>query len=418
MNTFNNDGYESALVGNRRFAHAASDIDTLLRYDRGGLYARAVDLPADKAVSRGVEIDGDTDNAIKSELDRLAVLPKLADMLRKAKLTGASAMVLVADDDTIDMPLNANKLTRIEELRVFSLREITAGDARYTDPTKTNYGMPTHYRVKVGNGTFNVHESRLIEMQGARRLVPDTSIPWAGRPDVDRTYDAIDRYTDALVMSGKILRRKQQPTYKMKGLASLIQAKMEPVVQARIALVDAVRGVLNTVAVDSEDDFTVLDLNLSGIKDVVGELQIGVSAECGIPATLLFGRSPGGLNATGEADFDGYHEMVEGLQRDKLSPVMERLVSLLWAQTSLPVSAPETWHVVWPSLESPSDKEAADVSKTQADALAKEMEALGAAMDRSGVSEDEARAWLATKGYFGLEPVGNTGGAGDYGNQT
>lgn len=419
MTTFNSDGYESALIGTRRYGNAVPTHDAMLRYESGGLYARIVDLPCDKAVARGVIVMADDvpEEAVQAELDRLKVMPILADALRVAKLTGGAGIALLADDAAINQPLDANNLNRIEELRVFSLRDLSADDATYNDPTQANYGMPTHYRVTVGAKTFRIHESRLVEISGGRTFNRQP-IPWAGKPDVTRAYAALSRYNDTLELGRAVMERKQQPVYQMEGLAELIQAKLEPLVQKRINLVDSVRGILNTVAVDAKDAYTVLDLNLSGIPDVIHEMQVSVSAETGVPVTILFGRSPGGLNATGESDFESYHEMIEGYQTLKLTPALERLISLIYAQKAFEGNAPENWSIEWPALATPTDAEAAAVRKTTADAAKAEMEALAGAMDVGGLSEEEARAYMESEGLYGLSvTVGNTG-AGNYGNQT
>lgn len=106
------DGYESALIGPRRFDLAYAVQDAGLLYARGGLYGRVIDMPADKAVARGVEVEGD-DGRLQDELDRLKVLPALADGLRWARLTGGAGIVIVADDGKVNQPLNPEAIDQI-----------------------------------------------------------------------------------------------------------------------------------------------------------------------------------------------------------------------------------------------------------------------------------------------------------------
>lgn len=403
MTTLKLDGYESALIGNRRFELALPCHDAAMLYARGGLYGRVIDKPADKAVARGVEIEGD-DGRVLAEIDRLKVMPALADALRWARLYGGAGIVVVADDGMVNTPLNPARIGQIAELRVFALEDISADERRYDDPTKANYGMPIFYRVHGGSATFIVHESRLIEVSGdplpaKMRL---RGIPWEGGSAASQAFAAVSRYEESLQLAVSILRRKQQAVYGMKGLADMIQNDLEPVVQKRINLVDSVRGVLNTVAIDSEDDYDVKDMNLSGVKDVIQELQVGLSADTGMPVTILFGRSPGGLNSTGDADFQGYHEMVEGLQRTRATPALERIVSLIYAQGTFS-NPPEDWSIVWPALESPTDKELAEVRKANAEAEAREMAALETAVGLGAISEQEAREYLTELERYGLE---------------
>lgn len=414
----NQDGYESALTGGRPRETLFCGTPTL-QYSRGGLYGRVIDLPADKTVSRGVEIRGDVDKQIDSELDRLNALGALADAIRWSRLTGGAGIILLADDGRSNEPLDVSRLGKIEELKVFPLTSFSPLPDKYSDPLEKNYGEPMKYRVSTGFANFVVHETRIIPVPGdpLPMTVNQTSIPWAGRSIADRVYPAIGRYTESLEYSNKILQRKQQAVYAMAGLADMIKNKLESVVQTRISLVDSVRGVLNTVAVDADDTYDIKDTSLGGIKDVVGEQKVAVSTESGIPVTILFGESPGGMNATGDADFDGYHEMVEGIQKTRATPALERLVSLILAQTSFKTQINE-WTIIWPSLSSPTDKEVADVRKTNAEAEVKELEALDMVVGMGIISEEEAKEFIATLGRYGLVEDGTRSGSVDYAKQT
>src|SRR5690606_10511437 len=270
--------------------------------------------------------------------------------------------------------------------------------------TKANYGMPEFYRVHTGNSIFLVHESRLVGVSGdpLPAKLKTRGIPWQGRSAVELAFPAVIRYQEAARLAVSILQRKQQAVYGMKGLADAIRNNLEAEVQKRISLVDAVRGVLNTVAVDSEDTYDLKDMNLAGVKDVLQELQVALSAETGIPVTILFGRSPGGLNATGDADFDGYYEMIEGAQRTRLTPALERIISLIYAQRSFS-NPPDDWTIKWPALESPTDKEQAEVRKANAEAEAREMDALDTAIGLGLLSEEEGRDYLTQLERYGLE---------------
>ena len=61
-----------------------------------------------------------------------------------------------------------------------------------------------------------------------------------------------------------------------------------------------------------------------------------------IPATKLFGRSPQGMNATGESDLRNYYDMIASLQERLLRPALEKL---------LPVMAVSCWGYVPDDLE-------------------------------------------------------------------
>ncbi|WP_313377994.1 phage portal protein [Achromobacter insolitus] len=412
----NQDGYLSAVLGSAMLDAAAVGLgamDELAMYAEGGLPARVVDMIPDTAVSRGVDITGD--ERVRGELDRLKALPALADAWRWARLTGGGAIVVIAKDGrALREPLNLDGLDRIEELKVFTLDDVSATDRRYADPNEANYGMPELYRVRTqGAGgaaaaEFFVHESRLIEIPGdpLPAKLNRKGIPWAGRPAVTRAYSAIRRYSDGLRWGLRLLEKKQQAVHKMTGLVDAIIAGQERAVRERVEMTDSARNALNGVAVDAEDDYQILNSDMGGVKDTLAEFQIAVSAEAGYPASVLFGRSAAGLNATGDGDLEGFYNTVAMGRGVKLNPALERMVSLIRAQRSLDGSGAargEAWSIVWPPLKPATAKEEAEVRKANAEASAREMEALSTAVD-NGLSQDQAVRYMKQEGLYGLIP--------------
>lgn len=420
----NEDGYLSALLGpamRDMTANVLGAQDDLAMYAEGGLPARVVDVIPDVAVSRGVVIRGD--DRVGAELDRLKVLPALADAWRWARLTGGGAIVIVANDGrSLRDPLNLDSLDELLELKVFTLDDVSATERRYADPNKANYGMPELYRVRtqaagVPSAEFLVHESRLVEVPGdpLPAKLNRKGIPWAGRPAVTRAFRAIRRYVEGLEWTLRLLEKKQQAIHKMKGLAEAIEAELEHVVRKRVEMADAARNAMNGVAVDSEDDYSVLSSDLGGVKDAVAEFQVAVSAETGIPVPQLFGRSAAGLNASGDGDLEGFYNTVAMGRQVKINPALERIVSLIRAQRKLAGNGEkgEAWSIVWPALKPATAKEEAEVRKANAEAQAREMDALSTAVD-NGLSQDQALRHMKQEGLYGLVPDASGESAASY----
>lgn len=393
-------------------------------YSRGGLMARIVDLPAELATSRGITIDNGGEG-ISSELDRLGALEALSDALRWSLLDGGGAVVVMTQDGGgLAEALDPARVQFIEELRVVSVLDIKAGPNTYTDPQKLNYGWPTTYEVRFNAGTqyVPVHESRIVEVPGAARLASTddiSRIPWAGQPIGRAIIDAVERYRNGVKWAEKLLERSQQAVHRMTGLASMLMARQEAVVRARIDLVDSNRSALNGVAVDAEDDYTITSASLAGVKDTIGELEVAVAAETGLPVTVLFGRSPGGLNATGDSDWDIVYQQVGQLQRRRLRRPLERIVSLIYAQTTVQMERPDNWHIEFNPLEVLNSQQTAEMENKQADTLNKVATAIKTlVVDAAALSQDQATAYLQSERMFGLEPDATGTGAAAYAGQT
>lgn len=414
--------YGTALLNIARNGGARS------AYAQGGLAARVIDLPADTSTSTGVTLKG-FGPQMQAEFDRLKVMQALSDGLRWSLLDGGAALVMLsADLGTMDQPLNVPSLQRIEEFRVVSVVDMTAGTEVYDDPKQPNYGMPTTYKVKWrGNREVVVHESRIIEIPGGPRAwegIVSTlqNIPWAGAGLSPMAVMAINRYRRTVDLAEQLMERSQQAIHKMKGLAQMILANQEGAVRKRIDLVDSVRSAMNGVAIDSEDDYTIANALNAGIKDTIDKTEIGVSAETGLPVTILFGRSPGGLNASGESDWAIFINLCDQLRKRRLSPALERIISLILAQTTVPIEdVADEWEFEWNGLEQLTIQQTADLDNKKADTAKKIAEALKILQDTAAVSQDEAHAYLAEQRMFGLVPEGEADGqAGQrsYANQT
>jgi phage-related protein (TIGR01555 family) len=394
-------------------------------YARGGLMARIIDMPAELAMSRGVTVENGGDGVV-AEMERLAVGECLSDALRWSLLDGGGAIVVMTQDGgELAQPLDPKRVVMIEELRVVSIENMKAGPNLYTDPTKLNYGWPITYEVRFNSGTnyVPVHESRIVEVPGTSRMagMDDMSrIPWAGQPVGRAVIDAVDRYRNGVKWAEKLLERSQQAVHRMKGLADMLMAHQEPVVRARIDLVDSNRSALNGVAVDAEDDYTITSASLAGVKDTIGELEVAVAAETGWPVTVLFGRSPGGLNATGDSDWDIVYQQVSQLQRRRIRRPLERLVSLIYAQTGVTIDRPNDWHIVFNPLEVLNEQQTAEMENKKADTLNKVAAAIKTlVVDAAALSQDQATAYLQSERMFGLEPdATGTGSAAAYAGQT
>lgn len=375
-------------------------------YATDGLAQTIVDRPAEDAVSGGwtIEVeDGEADGTdITNEMDRLNAGPVLTDGLRWARLHGGGAiLMLVRDGRLLTDPLDLGRIEQVTDLIDYPATAITAGTQTYGDASKPNYGLPTHYQLepKVGK-PFLVHETRLLLLPGdplPKGRASSQRLPWLGRSALESCWKDLSRYREALRLARAIMERKQQAVHKMAGLGEMLAADQDRIVAKRLDLVDTVRNVFNSLAVDGEDDFVVNDSNLGGIDAVIREMKVALAGSSHMSIPILFGEPLTGLNSTGEGEQSIYHKLLRSVQERSLRPALERLVAVLWAQRSLPASEPEKWRVQWEALWSPSAKELAEADKLEADARKAQVEALDALLATSLITPEEGRAWLRRK---------------------
>lgn len=381
-------------------------------YNSKGVASAIVDRPAEDSLARGFTVSNDTDNLIRQEFDRLGLIPTLTDGVRWSRLQGGAALVLIARDGRgLSQSLNIDALDEIVEVKEYRMEDISVYNGQlYQNPNDAKYGQPVRYKIKPASGPhFIVHESRLIPIpgdpdptRGARR-----NAPWQGRSVLQAVLDDLNRYMQGLFWSLRILERKQSPIYRMKGLADTLDegAEGEDLIRRRINLVDMARNALNTTAVDLEDEYTIENLGVDGVEKIITEFKIALATSAATPVTVLFGTSPTGLSATGEGEIESYHSKVSHYQNRTLRVVLERLISILWAQSKLRDKEPEDWEIKFNPLKILSAKDTAEAERAESLAR-KEFIAGVVAMKDAGIIDAPVALSLISQKYpdYGLPP--------------
>lgn len=403
-----NDGLMDVVNSLRPYANTAAAYGNFFLaeelYESDGIAATIVDKPADDAVSCGFTIEGDEGNFVLNEFDRIDATVVFTDAIRWARLHGAAGiLLLVQDGRRLDEEINIDNINIVEDLVAYRGTSIFPEQQKYSDPQKKNYGQPIFYRLTPEHGDpFIVHENRLLKFGGdiSRGSRISSALPWAGNSVLHRCRRDLERYRTGLWLAEQIMRRKQQAVHAMAGLSEMLATdEGQSIVQKKIALTDAVRGVLNGITIDGGpgngqgdgDKFNIIDLSLGGIREVLGEYRDALAASSKMPQTILFGSDIKGLGSTGIGEQSIYHSVVRSIHERMMRPAIEYLAGLLWAQRAVAQIEPETWQLQFGSLFSPSAKEMAEVEDIKARTKKTVMEAITMARDIEAISLEEGR---------------------------
>src|SRR5689334_10461631 len=86
-------------------------------YASDGLAQSIVDKPAEDCMSVGFKIDGDINNDILNEFDRLEAIPTITNCFRWSRLHGGGAMLVFLDDGLqLTDPVNYERINRVDDL--------------------------------------------------------------------------------------------------------------------------------------------------------------------------------------------------------------------------------------------------------------------------------------------------------------
>lgn len=228
-------------------------------------------------------------------------------------------------------------------------------------------------------------------------------------PEYVRIRRALRETVTAHTDSVKLLERSVQAIYSMKGLASLLTTDDgENQVLKRLQLVDTSRGLLNSIAIDSEgENYDFKTFQFSGVKDVIDATCNMLSALTNIPQTILFGRSPAGMNATGDSDFESYYNFVEKIQRLMLKRNLRTLLDVVFRAgiASGDVAEEPDYKLEFKPLWSLSDTEQAAVDQTKAQTEQIKAQTAQLYVDMQALDPTEVRRRLASDEEFDVEDI-------------
>lgn len=399
------------------------DMQLTEQYEMGGLFAKIIDAPAEEAVKHGFNMglkSPDVETYVTDTLDWLDWEEKAATAIKWSRLFGGAIIVMLINDGRgVDEPIDWQAIKSIDELRVYE-RAIVQPD--YTslysydpqDPLKrtaSRFGMPEYYQVFSMFGTFVVHESRCLILRNG--ILPERTTQayyrfW-GTPEFVRIRKELREAITSHSLGVKMLERSVQAIYSMKNLAQLLATdEGEDQILKRLQVIDMARGILNSIAIDSEgESYDFKNIQLSGVKDVLDSTCNMLSAVTNIPQTILFGRSPAGENSTGESDFENYYNYVERIQKMMLRGNLKTLIDVVVRAgfANGKIEEEPDYRLAFNPLWSMSDSEQATVDQTRAQTQQTKAQTAQMYVDMGALDPSEVRAGLAKEEEFSVEEL-------------
>lgn len=395
-------GVQQYMYNNTYYEQKSSDAELTMIY-QNALARRIVTSPIDDCIKHWLKIKGDKEDKILQYMQELDVEGAFVEAGYWDRLYGRSCIFIMADDGGSPMDaVNYNKLDSIRGLVVYDKRDIIedmSGLLRNDDPNDDNFGNTEYYTICPMNGTpFDVHHSRLLMFNGEtlprRERIANNG---AGLSCLDGVIKAIRRNDTAHARALDIIERVSQAVLKLKGLSDMLMTDDGTMaVKTRLDMLDMARNILNSMAIDTEDDFQIHNMSVAGIREIIQEFQQEISGMTGIPVTILFGRSPGGENSTGAADFENYYNAVRRYQHTKMKPQLEKLIKMIQHCKNGPTNGKEyeDWQIEFNPLKEMTEREEIDIASSKAGVNKTKVDTVKAMLDMQIMDAKEARAYL------------------------
>jgi phage-related protein (TIGR01555 family) len=358
------------------------DEDSLANIYMGdGLASRIINCVADDMTREWIELDDDSeDETIEDEFLRLDAEGKFNEALRWQRLFGGSIMVIGAMDGRKSyQSLNPKGIRNIEYIKVFARTDIPISECVFDkDPMSETYGQILVYKINVViNDTWvstYVHRSRTIAFHNdpipprIRSSVTPDERYW-GMSSLQPIYESIRDLGGINQSISNLMYEFLVGKYKFDGLAEMLAEGHEGSLIKRVELINLTKSMINGVILGEGEEYTRDYATLAGLPEVVDRFMLGLSGSTGIPVTRLFGRSPAGLNATGENDLRNYYDLIEANQRNKLKMPVRRLITLLaeWKKIDPPKFEFNSLYQMTETEKSVYDKTYAETEKLKAE---------------------------------------------------
>lgn len=377
-------------------ACVVTDIEARELWRGDDLSARAVETYPDEMLRAGYDVCIQADEesaddareqaeAVEESARALGADEACRTALCYERAYGGAALFPVINDSAGDLskPLNEASIPEVRAIVVFEPRELQPV-TYYNDPLDPKYGHPEVYSLQplgvsgavTAGGWRQVHESRLILFPGkrvTRAVVPSVLAGW-GDSVLTLVRDTIRDFNAGFGSVNHLLQDFSQAVISLQGLHDAVAADEAGLIKGRVAAMDLGRSMIRAMLLDaggngvSPETFQRVSTPLTGVSDVLDRMIYRLASALEMPATMLMGMSPAGLNPTGNGEIRQFYDKVSQKQDRHLRPRLERLLRLIMLSKGGPTGGvvPPKWSIDFCPLWQPSQKEVVDARLVQA----------------------------------------------------
>lgn len=303
-----------------------------------------------------------------TELKRLNIVSALTDALVWSNVFGASALLMGAFDGAFgpDLKEPLQDYDDLKHVTVLDKQDFSIA-SYYTDLNDPRYGTPRTYWITSQDSiqSYELHETRLIVLGGVRtpRRRRQLNQGFDGSL-LSRGCDSLSKFGISWDTLNHLIQDANQGVFKMKGYIEALAADEEDLIQKRIQLMDMQRGAVKALVMDSDtEDFRRENFSWGGFRDPFDLLMYKLASDFRVPVSVIMGRSPAGMNATGESDWANLESQVEIQIENEVKPIIVKIAEFIFKAKRGPFGGqlPADWEPVIPPLRTMTPIEQADI---------------------------------------------------------
>lgn len=357
------------------------DFNTLnALYRESWIVRRIIDvIPADMlknwiTITSG--LDPDVEKRLSLTLRRTQLIDKLKRGMQWGRLYGGALGVMLVKHQGYDLsqPLQLDWIMPgdFAGLLIFDRwNGVNPSSELIEDISEPDYGYPKYYTVTdpAGGGSVKIHHSRVIRFTGNTLPFWEeiAEMQW-GASVVESIFDELRKRDNVSWNIAQLTFMANIRVLKMQDLGQLLASTDNESQAELLRTLEAQNMLLNNMGMqvmDAADGLETHQYTFGGLADCYQQFIMDISGAAEIPVTRLFGRSPSGLNATGESDLQNYYDMIAEKQESYLRPILNKVLPPFIISTL--GSLPDDFDFEFDPVAEPSDKERADLAKCGTD---------------------------------------------------
>lgn len=262
--------------------------------------------------------------------------------------------------------------------------------------------VPEYYTINSEEGgvVARVHHSRIIRFIGRELpyLERMAEMYWAAS-EVESLYQDVVKHNNVAANMAALTFRANVDTMEVQSLDqlfSLTSGDMQRRFWNTMQCQSVMQSNFGLRLVDKGNQIHNTQYTFTGLQEVYEAMALDLCGASHIPMTKLFGRSPAGMNATGESDLTNYYDYIDTLRESKLRPILQQLLPVLamsaWGEN------PEGLEISFPPLWKPKAKEMAEIVERKTTAI---RDAFQAGLLNVDTAQMELKKLAEETGMFG-----------------
>lgn len=320
---------------------------------------------------------------------------RILDGLKLGRLYGgAGALIMLkGQEDELDQPLNLDEIMPGDYKGLLVLDRwsgISPDDKLVDDIDDPEFGLPDTYTLtsdSIERGV-RVHHSRILRFIG-RPLpyIEQLAENYWGASEIEHIFDELKKRDNVSWNIAMLTFMANLRVMKVEGLSQVLATGSQKAQQDLYNTIQGMNAMMNNNSIQvlgENDSYETHQYTFGGIADAYDRFMMDVAGAAETPVTKLFGRSPSGMNATGESDMQNYYDTIEEKQESELRPVLDKLLPII--MTSTLGAVPDDFDYDFNAVRRPDENEMSDLASKNTDSVTKAFQA-GMISQRTALKE-------------------------------